>query len=234
MTYRAYASDNVVEIVEDSNARCGFAGVNVSVVSHPEAVMDENGLQISPPGSFVLKSLPDESSIILPAPFIQGSRRQLESVVNRICAESRYAEDVREQWRTFRDICPLTDDSNQYCLEKGLHIPFKEELFYGVVLSNKSPIEPRPIVRMRAPVKAAGVMIIKNGRNHQVSNKTRVSNSNHSTADASDLNTFVANVDELAKNNEGIFSTRLQLFSFFFSHRKSRFFKCSWSCFHQT
>lgn len=135
MTYRKYSQDQVLLIeASDTEGSLGFKLLRGEVKAQPEAVPPH-----VPLGMFVLRELPTDGLQLRPEPFIAGSRSSLEKVVD--CIQRTFAKhlpEVVDEWITFRDeMCPQDDDAERFVREKGMYIPFQQELFSG------APVEPR-------------------------------------------------------------------------------------------
>lgn len=129
MTYRKYTQDEVILIEQcDDESTFGFRVRNAQVTVQPEAVGEH-----VPEGMFLLKALPPPDRELTPDAFIQGSRAELEKVVNAcIRTFSLHRPTDVAQWIRFRDeIAPQDDSAERYMAEKGMEIPFKAELFSG-------------------------------------------------------------------------------------------------------
>ena len=64
---------------------------------------------------YILKSIPDGSSEIRPAPFMQGSRAELEAVVDLMEKECRLiSSSVADDWLKFRSVCPSSDEAQDF------------------------------------------------------------------------------------------------------------------------
>lgn len=81
---------------------------------------------------YILKSIPDGSSEIRPAPFMQGSRAELDAVVDLMEKECRLiSSSVADDWLKFRSVCPSSDEAQDFVKSNPsqFHIPFHEILF---------------------------------------------------------------------------------------------------------
>jgi hypothetical protein len=142
-TYRAYAQDSYIEIVEDDKDRslCGLIPQECTVQSRPlpgEAPLNP------------LKKLP--TTDFAPAPFIAGSRKLVEEVSDRMA--SHYAasrQSVSDEWTNWAaNSAPLSDSAQDYVTTKhgvvpalwqgddylltsftgpGVYVPFRRRIF---------------------------------------------------------------------------------------------------------
>ena len=86
---------------------------------------------------YILKSIPDGSSEIRPAPFMQGSRAELDAVVDLMEKECRLiSSSVADDWLKFRSVCPSSDEAQVFVKLNPFqfHIPF-HEFFSQVCIS---------------------------------------------------------------------------------------------------
>lgn len=129
-TYRAYASDFVVKIIENKQLPCCFEAVNEETVVYPESKILPDGTR-QPEGMFVLRKLPNENDIIKPMGFLDNSREFLINVGNKVHKDLELYNAKRAQdWVDFVDtIAPQTNDVTEYLFGKELHIPMRDILF---------------------------------------------------------------------------------------------------------
>ena len=128
-TWRQYCADNVIRIVEDPKAECGFADEHLRVKAFPAAVPDENIVE----GAYLLQSLP--VGVPAPEPFEPESRAKLDKVVASFKKMLQSAPDAIEQWESFaNEHAPRSDDVGDYVADMPLHIPFCDVLFSGAVI----------------------------------------------------------------------------------------------------
>lgn len=114
VTYRAYSSSVVYEIVESRESPVNFEPVRTKVGTFPTN------------GTWFLRSVP--SRVLQPAKFIHGSRNTLESFVSKFRNEFEASQpSAVEEWNQFLLQCPPTDDCMQW--EEKMQIPFKNILF---------------------------------------------------------------------------------------------------------
>lgn len=142
MTYRKYTQDEVILIEQcDDESTFGFRVRNAQVTIQPEAVGEH-----VPQGMFLLKSLPPPGLELTPDAFIQGSRAELERVVNAcIRTFSLHRPTDVAEWVRFRDeVAPKDDSAERFMAEKGMEIPFKVELFSGGPLAATEAIQREP------------------------------------------------------------------------------------------
>jgi hypothetical protein len=86
----------------------------------------------APAGMYFLKKIPDGSSEIRPASFIQGSRAELDGVTAKMENDCRVRLPiVANQWKSFAEICPETDAAQDFVKlhPDKFHIPFHAILF---------------------------------------------------------------------------------------------------------
>ena len=129
-TYRAYASDIVVKIIENKQLPCCFEAVNEETVVYPESKILPDGTR-QPEGMFVLRKLPNESDVMKPMGFLENSREFLINVGNKVHKDLELYNARRAQdWVDFVDtIAPQTNDVSEYLFGKELHIPMRDILF---------------------------------------------------------------------------------------------------------
>jgi len=139
VNYRKFASDEVILVSEDSTTALGFDHKKCKVQTHPTPEKEGD-----PDGMFILRSLPDGTREFLPQPFIEGSRKHLETLVRRLTSEFGSLPCVRYEWEHWRDhVAPLTDNANDYCNSFPLHIPFWEQMFSASPIDATQHINPR-------------------------------------------------------------------------------------------
>jgi hypothetical protein len=136
--YRAYAAEQVCQIIEDSSVRCGVYAKNCDVFDYPMRDFN-NGIPVD--GMTILTSLPAQSP--QPYEFAQGSREILDSVVLKIRQEFQQCHPtVVQEWVDWAtNNAPLSDNVNEYLLANPLHIPLGNVLFSGAPVDT-SPVEP--------------------------------------------------------------------------------------------
>jgi hypothetical protein len=81
---------------------------------------------------YILKSIPDGSPEIRPAPFMQGSKPELDAVVELMEKACRLiSSSVADDWLKFRSVCPSSDKAQDFVKSNPsqFHIPFHEILF---------------------------------------------------------------------------------------------------------
>ena len=88
-TYRAYAQDQVIEIIRDKTKQIEFSARKCLVQWFPEADSTRN----LPEGMYLLQRFPQD--VLRPEPFVQGSRSSLEATFKRI--QSHYAPAERRR-----------------------------------------------------------------------------------------------------------------------------------------
>ena len=155
-TYRAYCRNEVLLVNPDDSKEFGFNVQNARVNWFPAATDNQ------PEGLYLLQSIP--TGVILPEPFIDGSRKVIDDVVKKVIStflpkenihavntdESKnnknYCHKVVTQWMHFSDnIAPQSDCVNEYCTLKPLRIPLFKELFSDIenntTLPSARPIE---------------------------------------------------------------------------------------------
>ena len=77
MTYRGFAANVAIDIVQDTSYFCGLKEVEVKVVDYPEA----NEALGTPAGMYLLKRVPDDATLIKPMAFEDGGRASLDQVI---------------------------------------------------------------------------------------------------------------------------------------------------------
>jgi hypothetical protein len=135
MTYRKYTQNEVILIEQSDNANTyGFRVRNAVVTIQPEEIPP-----LVPEGMYLLKSLPPADLELTPDAFIQGSRLELEKVVSAIAKTFlRHLPATVDEWINFRDtIAPQDDSAERYMAEKGMKIPFKDQLFNGSAFASR-------------------------------------------------------------------------------------------------
>ena len=141
-TYRAYASDFAVKIVENKDLPCFFEAINEETVVYPEMKILQDGTS-QPEGMYILRKLPDESAIMKPMGFLDNSREFLINIGNKMHKDlAPYNPRRAQDWIDFVDnIAPQTNSVTEYLEGKGLHIPMRE-IFFGNNSIDTSSIPP--------------------------------------------------------------------------------------------
>ena len=80
VTYRAFAANSVVDIIQDATAFCGLREEGVEVVSYPE----EDKTNGTPAGMYILIGKFDNSNSIKPMAFEDGGRESLDRVTKYV------------------------------------------------------------------------------------------------------------------------------------------------------
>jgi len=138
-TYRAYASDNVVKILENESSPCCFEAINEVTSIFPESYVRSDGT-IQPEGMYILKCLPDENSVIQPMGFIDNSRELLVNIANKIHKELfKYNAKRAQDWIDFvENIAPQTNSATTYLNENPMHVPLRQILFSNATIDSTS------------------------------------------------------------------------------------------------
>ena len=96
-------------------------------------------------GMYVLKAVPDGTKVFHPQPFVMGSRKELDKLVEKTVSKFGNMPGIKlecEAWRDFE--APQSDDAVEYCRHKPLKIPFWDQLFSGSPVDVSTNV--RPIV----------------------------------------------------------------------------------------
>ena len=128
-SYRAYASEEYIEIVEDTDQQslCGLVAQLCEVQSYP--------LPSEKPLNF-LKNLP--SGDFSPAPFIAGSFELTSALCKKMIEQySTHKPKVAEEWKEWLDISPKSNSAQDFVTEiGGIFIPLRDVLFSGTGVSD--------------------------------------------------------------------------------------------------
>ena len=126
--YRAYAADEVVQIIEDSSKQCGVWAKAADIFDYPMKDL-ENGIPVD--GMIVLTSLPTTKPN--PYPFVQGSRELLDNILLKVRQDFQQCHPkVVDAWTEWsRDVAPASDCVEEYVAKHPLHIPLGDILFSG-------------------------------------------------------------------------------------------------------
>jgi hypothetical protein len=133
-TYRAYARDEVVELIKDGSTPTGLTGINTYVKTFPRAEDNESGLA----GMCMLQKFPTNK--LEPLPFVQGSANNFNDVMHKVNSVwgTKAPSNVAD-WKAFKNETPIPTSD---CVEDYIaanphqfHIPLLDELF------NKMPSE---------------------------------------------------------------------------------------------
>ena len=96
-------------------------------------------------GMYVLKAVPDGTKVFHPQPFVMGSRKELEKLVEKTVSKFGNMPGIKLEWESWRDFeAPQSDDAVEYCRDKPLKIPFWDQLFSGSPVDISTNV--RPIV----------------------------------------------------------------------------------------
>jgi hypothetical protein len=133
--YRAYAADEVCQIIEDSSAKCGVYAKVCDVFDYPMRDL-KNGIPVD--GMTVLSSLPTIDP--KPYPFVKGSREILDSVVLKMRQEYQQCHPkIVEQWVAWAEHeAPSSDNVEEYLIKNPLHIPLGNVLFSSAPIDTSS------------------------------------------------------------------------------------------------
>jgi hypothetical protein len=125
ITYRAFCEDKVVLIKQSQTHPTGVEPYQVDVSTFPVADPTSG----APAGMSVLKTVP--TGVLLPAPFVKGSKATLDIVMASIDRHFKVAKPkIVEEWKDWvANVAPNSDDAGEYCEKHPLDIPFKYQLF---------------------------------------------------------------------------------------------------------
>jgi len=134
--YRAFAAEEVVQIIEDPSKPCGVEAKKCDVFDYP---MKDVARGIMVDGMTVLTSIPTQKP--LPFPFVKGSREVLDAVILKVRGEfQRCQPAVVQQWTDWaKDCAPASDSVEEYLDKKPLHCPL------GDILFGNAPVDPTPV-----------------------------------------------------------------------------------------
>ena len=128
-TYRAYASDEVIELIKDGSTPTGLAAINTIVKTYPTA--EDNNTNIA--GQFALHKYP--TKIFQPVALKDGSAKEFENVMFKVknVWGTKAPSNVTEWSNNFKNDTPIpsSDSVEEYITAnpKRFHIPLFEELF---------------------------------------------------------------------------------------------------------
>ena len=163
-TYRAYAQDQVNEIVSDSTKVLGYAVHNCHVKWFPEAEEASGVVE----GMYILNKFPTDP--IQAEAFLPNSKELLDSVYSKVSShytpepdifhrplqqrtmqqaadvgeedKMLYGDKIVAEWLNFlENIAPRSNHVNEYCEEHPLHVPLRGTLFSTPL--NRENITPR-------------------------------------------------------------------------------------------
>jgi hypothetical protein len=111
-TYRAYAADNVMEIIEDPLVDVKLRPVNVLVYTYPTPESNENAVG----GMYILQSIPSSQLIPYPLPKPSKSDTNLRQPITKAASAvekvySVVSQDVIKEWKEFEDLFPLENET---------------------------------------------------------------------------------------------------------------------------
>jgi len=194
VTYRAYAADSAIKIIENINHPCGFEAVNEETVVYPEKKVLPNGTT-QPEGMYILRKLPNESSVMKPMGFLDNSREFLVNTANKIHKDLAFYNAKRAQdWVDFVEkIAPQTNDVAEYLQEKGMHIPMRDILF------SNSPIDYKDISTINSKKSLPTVKTVPTVR-WSGNNVGSISKKKESSNDV--VNTVTSNTKEKRRNRK--------------------------------
>jgi len=145
MFYRAYAAEEVVQIIEDPSKQCGIDAKKCDIFDYPQKNVDKN---IMVDGMTVLNSLPAQKPP--PYPFVKGGREVLDAVIVKVRGEfQRCHPAVVQEWTDWaKDCAPASDSVEEHLAKKPLHCPLGDILFGG------DPVDPTPVAGDRDGIAA--------------------------------------------------------------------------------
>jgi hypothetical protein len=145
--YRAYAANEVCEIIEDPSARCGVRAKKVDIFNFP---MKNEAKGVMVDGMKILTSLPTEQPE--PFPFVKGSREVVDAVVAKFRSiyQRNHAELVHSWAHWAKHEAPPSNSIAEYLELKPLHIPLGEILFCAAPLDRS--VMPLDIASTQAQV----------------------------------------------------------------------------------
>jgi hypothetical protein len=130
MFYQKYSGKDFVEIVptDDPSNQVGLEAYVVESVKQP--VFDPRFPKYPIGGLCLLTGMP--AGRLQPAPFVEGSRKDLESCRNAI--EKKFKKnkpEIVKKWDEFLEKAPQDDNVHSYVAEHGMFVPFADILFGG-------------------------------------------------------------------------------------------------------
>lgn len=67
---------------------------------------------------------------IEPAPFVQGSKQELDAVYSKVQQQYGNCNEVISSWdKWMAEKAPFSDDVLEYVVDHPMHVPFKDILF---------------------------------------------------------------------------------------------------------
>jgi hypothetical protein len=162
-TYRAYAQDDFIEIVEEENYP-GPDAQSISGLIPQHCKVRTRPLPSEQPVN-ILRSFPIGD--FSPAPFIAGARELMESTATTMISSYRKSKPkVSEQWEDWmNNVAPLSDNAQEYAVNRcgvvpilkiggkeiksyaveggGVYVPFRNRIF-GMTGVSDAEIAPRP------------------------------------------------------------------------------------------
>jgi len=138
-TYRAFSSDEVVELIEDINSITGLTAVNTKVTTFPVNTIDNENVV----GMFFLHKFPDK--LFQPVPFLTGSSEEFQDVMFKVNAFwAKQAVHNVNDWKDFQDKTPIpSSDSVLDYIDANpqqFYIPLLQELFHKIPSERESSI----------------------------------------------------------------------------------------------
>ena len=130
-----------------------------------------------PLGTHILKKLPRMlSGTFRPADFVQGSREELDKLMEYIRFKFEDDAETLQSWEAENRNFPQSDSAEEYCESHPLHIPFLDVLFQGEKVDRAAEAQRLYPSENQAPtMKSTPSMIINNGQKRTTCDQSRAS-----------------------------------------------------------
>jgi hypothetical protein len=124
--YRAFAAEQVFEIINDKTKQCNCHAKRCDVFDYPMKDV-KSGIHVD--GMHILRDLPSEQP--KPYQYVQGGREQLDNLLVKIKQEfSQTHSEIVKQWHEWAEHeAPSSDSVEDYLRDKPLHVPLGDILF---------------------------------------------------------------------------------------------------------
>jgi len=134
-TYRAFSSNDVIELIEDATALTGISARSTNVSTYPlQTFIDENGMQQIVEGMYVLQRYPPIDRILKPVNFPSDSLSSFLNVMSKVKKFwEKSSPSTVESWIRWADETPIpnTQSVDEHILNhpNSFRIPLLGKLF---------------------------------------------------------------------------------------------------------